>query len=107
MSLNRSGPTKKKLLRSKTITAGAGCSCDCKDEMADDKSKYGSPEEVSSYDSGDYHSVSCWWWSKGVNKTYTWGGSECCDVSTYTFDPITKTYRLESVESEGRALTQP
>ena len=87
--------------------------CDCKDEMADARKKYGSPEETNRYDSGEYHSVSYWWWRQGVNKSFSWGHGEGCKVSTYTFTPIKKpasssqadsiaaTAKLQAYESSG------
>lgn len=62
---------------------------DCDDEMDDVRAERGAPEEVNTYDSGDYHSVDWWYWSQGINYTFTWGENvHNCDVSTYTFDPI-------------------
>lgn len=55
--------------------------------------KYGPPEETSKYDSGDYHSVKSWWWSKGFEVTFL--DSPYDEVSgwkvdsTYSFAPIT------------------
>lgn len=67
-----------------------GCTdYNCDEEMQEAKSRYGPPEEVNTYDSGDYHSVDYWWWSKGVNKGFTWSKDQDCEVSTYTFEPIT------------------
>ena len=49
----------------------------------------GQPEELNKYDSGNYHSHSYWYWTKGYQKEFTWGGYvNGCEVSTYTFDPI-------------------
>ena len=78
-----------------------GCGkCDCSDEMDSTRNKYGDPEEVNSYDSGGYHSESWWYWSKGKEFTFTWGSdvSECCDKSTYTFDPIRLSRELSDDE---------
>jgi hypothetical protein len=63
----------------------------CKNEMQEKKDQYGEPEETSKYDSDGYHSEDWWYWSKGVQFTFTWGTDvEGCDVSKYTFDPITE-----------------
>ena len=70
----------------------SGCAdCNCDEDMDDVRAKHGSPEEVNTYSSSDYHSESWWYWSKGVEYTFAWGSvlDECCDVSKYTFTPIT------------------
>lgn len=61
----------------------------CENEMAEVRQTYGSPEEVYTYDSGGYHSVSWWYWGRGVNFDFAWGRYVAgCDVSTYTFPPL-------------------
>lgn len=67
------------------------CIRNCNKEMDKIRAQHGPPEEVNTYDSSDYHSVDWWYWSKGINYTFTWGSliEEGCDVSRYTFDPIT------------------
>ncbi len=54
--------------------------------------QYGQPEDIYTYDSGDYHTVDWWWWSRGfmvgfANTPYDgvdgWGVD-----NTYTFPPI-------------------
>lgn len=71
-----------------------GCSvepCDCTAKKEDVKEKYGNPEEVNTYTSDGYNSDSWWYWSKGISYTFTWGSivDGCCDMSVYTFSPIT------------------
>ncbi|MFM1991315.1 MAG: hypothetical protein RJA99_4272 [Pseudomonadota bacterium] len=61
---------------------------DCGDKMDAAKRDYGNPERSTSYDSGDYHSVTYWWYKKGLSKTFTWSGSESCKVSDYRFTPF-------------------
>jgi len=51
--------------------------------------RYGQPEDVYTYDSGNYQSVSWWWWSKGFNVDFVridWTNWKV--GSTYTFEPI-------------------
>lgn len=82
------------------IIALQSCDCDCSDEMDEIRSKYGEPEEVSTYSSSGYKSESWWYWSKGVNYDFTWGSDVegCCDKSQYTFDPI-KNIELVNADS--------
>ncbi|MBT7080505.1 MAG: hypothetical protein HN929_03400 [Chloroflexi bacterium] len=81
----------------------SGCSFNCDSQMNSARSKYGTPEEINRYDSGGgYHSVSYWWWSKGIKKGFTWSDDSDCKVSTFTFDPIRKpatTAQRDSIES--------
>jgi hypothetical protein len=79
------------LLTSSVFVSGCSMECNCDKEMDKTRDRYGGPEEVNSYDSGGYHSVSWWYWSKGIEFTFTWGEyvDGCCDKSTYTFPPIT------------------
>lgn len=58
----------------------------CKSEMGDVKARLGEPEEVNNYSSSGYTSTSWWYWTRGVEYTFTYTNS--CDVSTYTFTPI-------------------
>jgi hypothetical protein len=62
----------------------------CDDEIDDAVNSLGPPEEVNKYDTEDgYHSWDYWWWSKGINYSFTWGTNVSgCEVSTYTFEPI-------------------
>lgn len=62
----------------------------CENEMDDIRARYGEPEEVNTYSSDGYYSEDWWYWSKGINYTFAWGSlvEGDCDVSTYTFDPI-------------------
>lgn len=65
------------------------CSQNCDSEMRKTRNKYGSPEEVNDYNSDGYHSVTWWYWSKGVSYTFTWGADVGgCEKSTYSFSPI-------------------
>lgn len=65
-------------------------SSNCDDEMDRIKGQYGEPEEVNTYSSEGYYSQSWWYWSQGINFDFTWGSNVDggCDMSTYTFDPI-------------------
>ncbi len=54
--------------------------------------RYGQPEDVYRYDSGDYHSVDWWWWSKGfrvafIDSPYDEIPGWSVD-STWSFPPI-------------------
>jgi len=95
------------------LNPGCACECDCKDDMKTARNKYGAPEEINTYSSAGYQSVSYWWWSKGINKDFKWGRyvDGCCDVSTYTFEPIHKsmgvdpdTLTLTPIEDDDLAL---
>ena len=71
------------------MTLICSCSSNCDDKMGDTRGRYGSPEEVSSYSNDGYNSVDWWYWTKGIEFTFTWGsGVDGCKVSTYTFEPI-------------------
>jgi hypothetical protein len=49
----------------------------------------GAAEEINRYDSGDYHSHTYWYWSRGFSRTFTWGENVVnCEISDYTFSPI-------------------
>lgn len=67
-----------------------GCKCDCDDDMSKKRNQYGNPEEADSYSSTGYRSETWWYWSQGVSFTFEWGADvkTCCEVSTYTFEPI-------------------
>jgi len=80
----------KRLLSALFALVVVGCAYNCDKEMDKIRSQYGEPEEVNSYDSGGYHSVSWWYWSKGKEFTFTWSKDKACERSTYTFSPITK-----------------
>lgn len=67
---------------------GSIFSNDCDDEIDDLVKSRGNPEEVTKYDSGDYHSRKYWYWTKGFEKSFTWSNSISCETSTYTFTPI-------------------
>lgn len=66
------------------------CTMNCDSEMDNKRDKYGSPEEISKYESEGYHSVDWWYWSKGIEFTFKWGTNvDGCEVSKYTFEPHT------------------
>lgn len=70
------------------LVACGGANCDS--DMDDVRAQYGPPEETTTYTADTYHSVEWWYWSKGVEYTFQWGGEVAgCQVSRYTFDPIT------------------
>lgn len=58
----------------------------CESEMNKIKGQRGAPEEVKTYNSGDYSSTDWWYWSKGISYTFTYNQS--CSISTYEFKPI-------------------
>jgi hypothetical protein len=87
----------------------ASCSDDCEDEMSDTRKRHGAPEEVNTYNSGDYHNVDWWYWSKGIEFSFTWGKNvDGCEVSTYTFTPITDvvTDSIRTVIDRNKVLTR-
>jgi hypothetical protein len=61
---------------------------DCGGEMGDARNAFGPPERSTSYDSGSYHSVTYWWYKRGVSKTFTWGNGQDCKVTDFRFTPI-------------------
>ncbi len=77
------------------------CSLNCDSEMDDIQGRYGQAEEKSTYSSEGYYSETWWYWSKGVSYTFTWGSSVkgACDMSTYTFDPISSNATAEQKAS--------
>ncbi len=64
--------------------------CDCRGEMKETEGKWGKPENISKYDSHDYHSQTWSYYKNGKIFTFTWGKNVkgCCDNSVYTFTPI-------------------
>lgn len=61
----------------------------CEEKKAEVFAMWGEPEETSIYDSGDYASEDWWYWSRGVEFTFTWGNyTTGCDFSVYEFSPI-------------------
>jgi hypothetical protein len=61
----------------------------CDDQRDDLAREKGNPEEIRRFDSGDYHSWTYWYWSRGFSRTFTWGGAAgSCKTSDYTFSPI-------------------
>jgi len=65
----------------------------CDKKMDEIRSRYGEPEETTTYHSGDYHSESWWYWTKGKNFDFAWGQYvDGCEFSEYTFTPITKNF---------------
>lgn len=69
---------------------GDGGIFDCDDEMDDLVAAIGQPQEVQSYSSSGYSSVTFWYWRRGLAKTFTWGSnvSGGCEESEYRFSPI-------------------
>lgn len=57
----------------------------CESEMDDVRARMGAPEDVNTYTSGDYQSVSWWYWTRGISYTFTY--YQECRISTYTFTP--------------------
>ncbi len=86
------------------------CVCNCDKDMDEVRSTRGAPEETSSYDSTGYHSVDWWYWSQGICYTFTWGSNidECCEVSTYRFDPISinSSKELKNKIKENKNLSE-
>ena len=79
------------VLTAALMSACGGGSSDCDSERADLVDDAGAPEEIDRYDSGDYHSWTYWYWSRGFSRTFTWGGPvDSCEVSDYSFTPINK-----------------
>ena len=60
----------------------------CPDMMATTISTYGNPEEIYKYDSGNYHSWTYWYWTKGFSRTFTWSNNITCETSDYSFSPV-------------------
>lgn len=61
----------------------------CAPEMDEVRAAMGLPEEVNTYSSDGYYNVDWWYWSRGWERSFTWGSYVTgCDISTYTFDPI-------------------
>ncbi|MEA1920908.1 MAG: hypothetical protein U9N52_13790 [Campylobacterota bacterium] len=62
---------------------------DCTDAMNALIAEKGQPEEINTYDSGNYHSHDYWYWSKGYQKGFNWGEFfDGCETNVYTFEPI-------------------
>lgn len=63
----------------------------CDDEMKKVTNRHGAPEEINKYSSDGYYNYDYWYWSKGIEYSFTWGKNVTgCKVSTYTFSPIFK-----------------
>lgn len=91
-----------------------GCSVSCGDLEAEVQNQYGKPEEVNHYVAGDYDSTDWWYWSKGVEFTFTRSGSKPCEKSTYTFTPVSKSIgknlvnkKLVKIEYANGCITDP
>ena len=80
------------LIAAAALLAGCGSIFDmsCDSDMDDARAEFGAPQEVTMYDSSSgYHSHTWWWWSRGMSRTFVWGGSsESCRTSDYRFRPI-------------------
>ena len=63
---------------------------DCDDERADLVAHHGQPQDVDSYSSSGYNSITYWYWVRGFARTFRWGSSvsEGCEISDYRFTPI-------------------
>jgi hypothetical protein len=85
----------KSMAMAAAFVAMSGCGGGLFDQSCDDQrddlvKQMGNPEEVKRYDSGDYHSWTYWYWTRGFSRTFTWGGAAGeCSTSDYTFSPIT------------------
>jgi hypothetical protein len=53
--------------------------------MDDVRARMGAPEDINTYTSGDYQSVSWWYWTRGISYTFTY--YQECRISPYTFTP--------------------
>ena len=74
------------------------CDDDCNEEYDDRVSKYDDdPGEctVSSWSDGTW-CKDCWWWDRGVNRTFCQWDACGCDISTFTFNPIYSVYTDET-----------
>jgi hypothetical protein len=66
-----------------------GYTGDCAEEMDEVRTSLGPAEEINTYSSSGYYSHDWWYWSRGVEYTFTWGSYVTgCEVSRYTFSPI-------------------
>ena len=74
------------------LISGCGSSMDddCSSKMDHLRNSQGQPQEVITFSSGDHHSETWWYYSRGFAKTFTWesGNYGSCDVSDFTFNPI-------------------
>ena len=77
-----------------------GCSVSCGDLESEVQSQYGKPEEVNHYVNGDYDSTDWWYWSKGIEFTFTRSGGKPCEKSTYTFTPVNKPMNKKLVDKK-------
>jgi hypothetical protein len=75
------------------LITGCGSSSlddDCSSKIDDLHDDHGSPEEIITYRSGDWHGETHWYYRRGFARTFTWedGTYGSCDVSDTTFNPI-------------------
>lgn len=92
----------------------AGCggggifSNNCDKEGSNTRSAYGEPQEIDKYDSGDYHSHTWWYWSRGFSRNFTWSNDISCRTSDYTFAPIRTRSAITDplAEQERKAASQ-
>jgi len=77
-----------------SIFTGCGLSLkntDCIDNMKEIKAQMGEPEEITYYDTKNYHTQTWWYRTKGVAYVFTWGERfKSCDMSIYTFESFPK-----------------
>ena len=66
----------------------SACFTECDELQNDVRGRYGAPEEVNTYSSDGYNTVDWWYWSKGIEFTFTKADKEDCKQSQYTFTPI-------------------
>lgn len=59
----------------------------CDRDMDRARDELGAPQEVTAYDASGYHAHTWWWWSRGMSRTFVWGGGDC-RTSDYRFRPI-------------------
>ena len=63
---------------------------DCDNERGDLVADLGQPQDIDSYTSSGYNSMTYWYWFRGFARTFRWGSnvSDGCEISDYRFTPI-------------------
>jgi hypothetical protein len=63
---------------------------DCSHQMDDLRDEIGSPQEVTSYNDGDYHGETWFYWRRGFARIFVWkdGAVGSCETRDHTFAPI-------------------
>jgi len=86
------------------------CFWDTEDARDDVRKKYGPPEEVSTYTSGNYATETWWYWCQGISFTFKresgCGGYSWYKHSTYTFSPICSAVAEEEKEAHRLHLRE-